>query len=126
MERSKKVIIEASILSSLGVFLTALFVAVGVHFLLSWSWMESFLFGSILSSTDAASVFSILKRKKLGLKENTASLLEVESGSNNPCSYMMTLISLLCLTGEVRGSTLLSYVILQLGGGLFLEEFFRF
>lgn len=125
-KEAKKVIIEASILSSLGVFLTALFVAVGVHFLLSWSWLESFLFGSILSSTDAASVFSILKRKKLGLKENTASLLEVESGSNDPCSYMMTLISLLYLTGEVRGSTLFSYVILQLGGGLFFGGIFSF
>ncbi|KXA16762.1 putative potassium/proton antiporter [Fusobacterium equinum] len=118
-KEAKKIIIEASLLSSFGVFLTALLVALGIHILLHWSWLESFLFGSILSSTDAASVFSILKRKKLGLKENTAPLLEVESGSNDPCSYMMTLICLLCLTGNVSTNTLISYIFLQLGGGFF-------
>jgi len=125
-KEAKKIIVEASILSSLGVFLTAFLVAVGIHFLLSWSWLESFLFGSILSSTDAASVFSILKRKKLGLKENTASLLEVESGSNDPCSYMMTLITLLLLTENINGSSLIWYIFLQIGGGFLFGGFFSF
>ena len=47
-----------------------------------------------------ASVFNILRSKKLNLKENTASLLEMESGSNDPVSYMLTVILTAVLTGQ--------------------------
>jgi cell volume regulation protein A len=50
--------------------------------------------GSVIASTDAATVFNILRSKKLGLKYGTASLLELESGSNDPWSYMLTVIVL--------------------------------
>lgn len=115
----KKITLEASLLSSLGVFFTALLLGTGIHLLLHWSFLESFLLGAVLSSTDAASVFSILQRKKLGLKENTAPLLEVESGSNDPCSYMMTLLTLLYLSASVSPTTIAYHVLLQIGGGLF-------
>ena len=62
-------------------------------------WLESFLIGAVLSSTDAASVFSILRSKKLALKYGTASLLEIESGSNDPVSYMLTTIAIAMLMG---------------------------
>ena len=55
---------------------------------------ESFLIGAVLSSTDAASVFAILRQKKLNLKDGTASLLEMESGSNDPLAYMLTFIAI--------------------------------
>ena len=63
---------------------------------------ESFLIGSILGSTDAASVFNILRYKNLSLKNNTDSLLEVESGSNDPFAYMCTLMSILYIQGELN------------------------
>lgn len=115
----KKITVEAALLSSLGVFLTALLLAFGIHLLLQWTFAESFLLGAVLSSTDAASVFSILKRKKLGLKENTAPLLEVESGSNDPCSYMMTFLTLLYLSSSIGPFTIAYHIVLQVGGGFF-------
>ena len=50
------------------------------------------LIGSVIASTDAASVFSVLKSQKLSLKYHTDSLLELESGSNDPISYMLTVV----------------------------------
>ena len=66
---------------------------------------ESFLIGSVIGSTDAASVFSILRSKNLNLKDGLASLLELESGSNDPMSYMLTVI-FLGLIGKTIGSPL--------------------
>ena len=90
---------KSILLSTLSVVLTAGFVGVFCHFVLHMAWLESFLLGSVISSTDAASVFSILRSKRLNLKYNTASLLEVESGSNDPISYMLTVIVLSLMTG---------------------------
>ena len=61
---------------------------------------ESFLVGAVLSATDAASVFAILRRKKLNLKDGVASLLEIESGSNDPIAYMLTVIGIYILNGD--------------------------
>ena len=55
-------------------------------------WAESLLIGSVISSTDAASVFNILRSRRLNLKYRTSSLLEMESGSNDPMSYMLTVV----------------------------------
>lgn len=65
--------------------------------------MEGMLLGAVLGSTDAASVFSILRSRKLNLKYGTASMLELESGSNDPFAYMMTVILLSAMTGSVSG-----------------------
>lgn len=91
---------ESALLASAGVMITAGLVGLFCHFLLHWSLIESFLMGSVVSSTDAASVFSILRSKRLGLKNNTAPLLEMESGSNDPCSYMLTVIFLSLMTTQ--------------------------
>jgi len=64
------------------------------YFVLKTSLLEGLLIGSIVGSTDAASVFSILRSQKLNLKGEIASILEVESGSNDPIAYMLTLIVL--------------------------------
>ena len=84
ISKAKPVLIQAALLSSLGVFMTAFSVGLFCHFILKMDMISGMLMGSVISSTDAASVFSILRSKKLGLKHNTASLLEVESGSNDP------------------------------------------
>ena len=72
------------------------------------SWEISFLLGALISSTDAASVFSILRSKKLNLKYNTASLLEVESGSNDPCAYMLT-VAFISISQAAQAREILPY-----------------
>ena len=68
---------QSALLSSLGTVFTALLTTAFCYYFLKINFQESFLIGAILSSTDAASVFSILRSKKLNLKYNTASLLEI-------------------------------------------------
>lgn len=91
---------KAVLMSTLGVVMTAGLVGIFVHFALKLEWLESFLIGSVIASTDAASVFSVLKTQKLDLKDHTASLLEIESGSNDPFSYMLTVLFVSLLQGE--------------------------
>ena len=81
---NKKVTLQAILLSSFGTIFTALFCALFCFYTIKMSFAESFLIGAIISSTDAASVFSILRSKSLNLKYNTAPILEMESGSNDP------------------------------------------
>ncbi len=78
-------------LSTLGVLITAVTVGVFVHYILDFSLAEGILLGAIVSATDAAAVFSILKSKGIRLKNNIAPLLELESGSNDPMAYFLTI-----------------------------------
>lgn len=98
-ETARPVAAKAILLSGFGVVLTALSLTVFCGLVLRMDWLESFLVGAVLSSTDAASVFSILRSKKLALKYGTASLLEIESGSNDPVSYMLTTIAIAIILG---------------------------
>ena len=108
-QMARPVAAKAFLLATLGVILTAGFVGGFCYFLLKMDPLESLLLGSVISSTDAASVFAILRGKKLNLKNGMASLLEVESGSNDPCSYMLTVIMLTFLTGD--GGVNIGYLI---------------
>lgn len=96
---AKPVALKAVLLSTVGVLITAFVTALLCVFILKYSWQEGFLIGAVLSSTDAASVFAILRRKKLNLKDGTASLLEIESGSNDPVAFMLTVLGIGMLTG---------------------------
>lgn len=98
-ETARPVAVKAILLSGAGVMLTALTLTGFCGLVLRIGWVESFLIGAVLSSTDAASVFSILRSKKLALKHGAAPLLEIESGSNDPFSYMLTTIAISMLTG---------------------------
>ena len=102
-DAAKPIVREATLLASLGVMVTAGLTGLFCHFALGWGLVESFLLGSVVSSTDAASVFSILRSKKLGLKNHSAPLLEMESGSNDPCSYMLTVLMLSIMNGNATG-----------------------
>ncbi len=102
---AKPVAVEAGLLASVGVFLTAGLTGVFCHFALGWTWVKSLLLGAVLSSTDAASVFSILRTRRLGLKNNTAPMVEMESGSNDPCAYMVTVLMLAVLNAVDPDST---------------------
>ena len=117
---------EAVILSSLGVVFTALSVAAFCTLLLHMEFSWGLLLGSLIASTDAASVFSILRSRGLSLKDRTASLLEFESGSNDPMAYMMTLLSLELVQGTVKISEMLSMLFLQIVFGLLIGGLIAF
>jgi potassium/hydrogen antiporter len=78
-------------LASIGVVLTALAVGIFAHYLIGFSWLEGLLLGAIVSSTDAAAVFSILRSRSTRLKGNLEPLLELESGSNDPMAVFLTI-----------------------------------
>ncbi|AEV68586.1 potassium/proton antiporter [Acetivibrio clariflavus] len=96
----KPVAKEAIILSSLGVVSTALLTGLFCHYVLGFELLEGMLIGSIVGSTDYASVSNILRSKNLNLKYNTASLLELESGSNDPTAFTMTMVFLSTILGS--------------------------
>lgn len=98
---AKPVAAVSIVLSSVGTVLTALLVGAFCHWVLGMPILEGLLCGALLSSTDAASVFSILRSRNLALKENTDSLLEVESGSNDPFAYMLTVVLLTAMQGSI-------------------------
>lgn len=115
---AKKVAPVSILLSTAGVAMTAGICAVFCHFVLRFPWVESFLMGSVISSTDAASVFSVLKSRKLSLKYNTASILELESGSNDPVAYMMVAVFLSVAGGTATGGQVAYLIFSQLVYGL--------
>ncbi len=73
-----------------GAFIYYTFEAVAPEF--GFGWTESLLLAAIMSSTDSASVFSILSSSRTGLKENLRPTLELESGSNDPMAYLLVII----------------------------------
>ncbi len=91
MESVKPVISRGVSLSTIGVLLTAIIIGFFVHWITDFSLLEGLLLGSIVSSTDAAAVFSILRTKSIGLKGSLRPLLELESGSNDPMAYVLTI-----------------------------------
>ncbi len=87
----KPVFRQGLILSTAGVLLTAVAVGLFVSLVSDFSLTEGLLIGAIVSSTDAAAVFSILRSRSIGLKGNLRPLLELESGSNDPMAYFLTI-----------------------------------
>ena len=108
---AKNVAGKAISLSTIGVLITAGVTALLCRVVLNLSFAESFLIGAVLSSTDAASVFAILRKKKLNLKDGTASILEVESGSNDPVSYLLTIVAIGVMTNGDSGNIFLTIVM---------------
>lgn len=98
---ARPVALPATLLATLGVILTAGLTGLFCHFILGMDLLESLLLGSVISSTDAASVFSILRSQKLNLRYGTASLLEIESGSNDPFAYMLSALILTMMKNPV-------------------------
>ena len=94
-DQIKPILWRGVTLSTLGVLITAVCLGAFVHFVVGFGLLESFLLGSIVSSTDAAAVFAIFRSKSTGLKRNLRPTLELESGSNDPMAYFLTLT---CIT----------------------------
>jgi len=119
----RPVIVPGVILATVGVALTAFITG-----FLSWlffgflpgvkeiGFLTCLLLAAVISSTDSASVFSILRSKGVGLKNNLRPLLELESGSNDPMAYMLTmcLISIINMPGDVSYLGVIFSLITQL------------
>ena len=87
----KPILWQGISLSTLGVLFTAVLSGTFIWLITDFTIYESLLLGSIVSSTDAAAVFSILRSKSLALKKNLRATLELESGSNDPMAYVLTI-----------------------------------
>ncbi len=116
----KPILREGLALSTLGVLLTALSLGAFVWLITDFTIFESMLLGSIVSSTDAAVVFSILRAKSLALRENLRPTLELESGSNDPMAYVLTIVFLTLVIHQDQGLlSILPFFLLQMVvGGL--------
>ena len=99
LEETRPIIRKGISMSTLGVFLTIMITGTFIWFALGEriggagkTLMGCLLLATVLSSTDSASVFSILNSKRLTLRENLGPLLELESGSNDPMAYVLTIL----------------------------------
>jgi cell volume regulation protein A len=103
------------ILATLGVLLTALAFGLFAYFFLRLSLMEGLLLGSIISSTDAAAVFSVLRSRNVSLKGQLQPLLELESGSNDPMAALLTVGFVQMLTQpDLSSAALVLLFVLQM------------
>lgn len=122
----KPVLAPGIMLSTVGVLLTTLFTGLFIWFLSDVSWtnihlplITSLLLAATMSSTDSASVFAILRSQKMNLKHNLRPMLELESGSNDPMAYMLTivLIQFIMSSGMGIGNLLISFAVQFIVGG---------
>ena len=109
----KPILREGLMLSTLGVLLTATILGTFVWYVTDFTIYESMLLGSIVSSTDAAAVFSILRSKNLALRTNLRPTLELESGSNDPMAYVLTLAFLTLVINQDQGLLSIIPMLLQ-------------
>ena len=114
---AKPCAVSSILMSTLGVIITASLTGLFSHYVLGTTLLEGLLIGAVVASTDAASVFAILRSQKLNLKGSLAPLLEVESGSNDPIAYMATL-SILILMDNKGIDVLFPIVIKQILFGI--------
>lgn len=117
----KPILKEGFVLSTLGVLLTAVSLGYFVWLVTDFTIYESMLLGSIVSSTDAAAVFSILRSNNLVLRKNLRPTLELESGSNDPMAYVLTLAFLTLVIHQDQGIASIIPMFLQqmILGGIF-------
>ncbi|MBO6539762.1 MAG: potassium/proton antiporter [Rhizobiaceae bacterium] len=108
-------------LATIGVLLTSLFFGLAARLLLGFSWLESFLLGAIVGSTDAAAVFFLLRIGGISIREKVRATLEIESGSNDSMAIFLTIAlveAILAREGGTSGVRFLLDFVLQMGIGL--------
>lgn len=120
-------------LATAGVLITA--VVTGFILFYVFGWLNSFesvtlsmslLIAATMSSTDSASVFSILRTNGIGIKHNLRPLLELESGANDPMAYVLTttLIGVVTAKTAVSGLEIVQTIVIQLVMGTVIGFFF--
>lgn len=115
---TKSIILPGAILSTAGVLMTAIITGFFAVYILKFSLLEGMLLGSIVSSTDAAAVFSVLRSKRISLKQPLKPLLELESGSNDPMAIFLTVGFISILTVEnMRIAALIPKFMLDMSVG---------
>ena len=122
------VVTQGLLLSTLGVLITTVITGLLIYYLSVWTRLDiglslplSMLLAATVSSTDSASVFNLLRSQHIGLKHNLRPLLELESGSNDPMAYVLTvaLVEMIVQAGEFSGMELATKIVGQLAvGGL--------
>ncbi len=132
----KSVLAPGVTLATLGVLLTCVITGVLIYYIFGWInavatvsiWL-ALLMAATMSSTDSASVFSVLRTNGIGLKHNLRPLLELESGANDPMAYVLTttligvvvnLHSIVGLTEEVTILPIIQNIAIQLVMGTVL------
>ena len=112
----------AVVLATLGVLITTAIVALAAHFLLGIAWLQSFMLGAVVGSTDAAAVFFLLRAGRITIKESVRATLEVESGSNDPMAIFLTVTFLaLIASAGLATNPIAEFLLgfgLQMGLGL--------
>ena len=122
----RPIMTQGLILSTVGVVLTTVFVGLFAWALTNFtplpfefSLLTSMLLAAMMSSTDSASVFNLLGSQRMNLKENLKPMLELESGSNDPMAYLLTLllIQLIGSTEDWSASSIAINLIVQFAVG---------
>ncbi|MEO1003218.1 MAG: potassium/proton antiporter [Cyanobacteria bacterium J06638_7] len=109
---------QALALSTVGVLLTSVITGLAAAWILGMPLLQGLLLGSIVGSTDAAAVFSVLRTSGLRLPERLTSTLEVESGSNDPMAIFLTIGLIGLINGQAgSGSDLALLFLTQFGVG---------
>ncbi len=124
----RPVLTQGLMLSTIGVMLTTGITGLLIYYLSQWTRLDiglslplSMLLAATVSSTDSASVFNLLRSQGIGLKHNLRPTLELESGSNDPMAYVLTIamVEAIVSAGELSGLDLASKIVGQLAvGGL--------
>lgn len=121
---TRSVVWPGVLLSTAGVLLTAGITGFFAVHILKFSFFEGMLLGSIVSSTDAAAVFSILRSKKISLKSPLKPLLEFESGSNDPMAVFLTVSMISIMTAkQLNILALIPLFLLDMGMGAVIGFF---
>jgi cell volume regulation protein A len=101
-------------LATIGVLVTSAVVAVPAHYLLGLPWLEGELLGAIVASTDAAAVFFLLRVGGIHVRDRVRSILEMESGVNDPMAIFLTIVLIRFLVDRSSHSGFGGYIILHL------------
>jgi potassium/hydrogen antiporter len=116
----RPVLTQGLVLANVGVLLSALLLGGFAMLVLGFDWQTGLLLGAIVSSTDAAAVFSVMRERGVHLKHNLEPLIELESGSNDPIAVFLTLglVGLITTPGASLLTLLPSFVLqMALGAG---------